>query len=141
MKEDQICKHFCFIFDILLKNEAIEYNNNKYKFVIDKYSLFYTHVPNGGLRNITTAKNFKAIGVKAGTPDYLVTWQDNNLVNQFGWLEFKSKSGTMQPNQKIFKEKCLAYNQNWELVRSVDSALDTLVKWDILEKVAPSSSG
>lgn len=34
--------------------------------------LLWTHVPNGGLRDIRTARRLKALGVSAGVPDILI---------------------------------------------------------------------
>ena len=66
------------------------------------------HVPNGGKRNITTAKRLKAEGVKAGVPDIclpvprgqyhglyieLKAGKNTTTENQDRWLEFLKQQG------------------------------------------------
>ena len=81
------------------------------------------HVPNGGKRNITTAKRLKAEGVKAGVPDIclpvprgqyhglyieLKAGKNTTTENQDRWLEFLKQQGY-----------CAAVCYGWEKVSKV----------------------
>ncbi len=56
------------------------------------------HIPNGGYRNIATAKRLKAEGVKSGVPDLLLPVPRGSYSGLF--LEVKTKGGVVSDNQE-----------------------------------------
>lgn len=57
-------------------------------------------IPNGGLRNIVTAKKLKAEGVKSGVPDIFLPHAVTPFHGLF--IELKSQGGKLSDNQKHF---------------------------------------
>lgn len=56
------------------------------------------HIPNGGLRDIKTAKKLKAEGVKAGVPDIFLPVSKQGYHGLF--IELKSEVGVLSKEQK-----------------------------------------
>ena len=63
-----------------------------------KYDLI--HIPNEGKRTRWEGKRMQRMGLRAGTPDYLVQ-KDGQPV---GWIEFKFGKNKLSPSQKSFKD-------------------------------------
>lgn len=68
-----------------------------------------------------------AMGRINGAPDYIFMWG-----NGCGFIEMKSATGKMQPNQKIFKAWCEQNNVAYEICRSSEEAVNVLRKWKCL---------
>jgi hypothetical protein len=49
------------------------------------------HIPNGGIRNIATAKRLKALGVRAGVPDLFLPVPNEKYHGL--WIELKRRRG------------------------------------------------
>ena len=58
------------------------------------------HIPNEARRSQWEARRIKDLGLRAGTPDYLVQLNGKPV----GWLEFKFGKNTLSPEQKKFKD-------------------------------------
>jgi len=67
------------------------------------------------LQIIKRMARLKRMGLRPGAPDLLVffPW------NEWGFIEVKSKTGTLRKNQKEFRDMCKAKNTPWLLARSV----------------------
>ncbi len=61
------------------------------------------HIPNGGLRNKTTAKRLKAEGVKPGVPDICLP-VSRGLFHGL-YIELKSETGRTSDNQEFWLEE------------------------------------
>ena len=60
----------------------------------------------------------REMGTLAGTPDLLVIADGITC-----WLEVKAPGGSLQPNQRAFRDAMAAQGVAWALVRSPDEAL------------------
>ena len=58
------------------------------------------HCANGGFRKKTTAKRFKAMGLKPGIPDIII------LRPEPIYIELKSFGGVLSPSQCRFRDWC-----------------------------------
>ncbi len=85
-------------------------------------------VPNGGLRNINTAKKLKAEGVRAGVADHAL------IINgQPAFLELKAKNGVLSDDQKKFRDDCLTCGALWAVAKSYEQARDVLFSWGAIK--------
>ncbi len=87
------------------------------------------HVPNGGMMRIQHARNLKAMGQKAGTPDIVII--DGRETGTALFMEVKSKVGRLTKEQKDFFEWCKLYQIPFCTVRSVDEAIEFCKKWGL----------
>ncbi len=90
----------------------------------DKFGLI--HIPNGGSRNAIEAAKFKKMGVRSGTPDYLVC---KNGV-PVGWLEFKWGGNGLTENQRQFKEQVSGVFK-WAEIRTFADFMSALEEWGV----------
>ncbi len=94
-------------------------NRNKYP----ELELLF-HIPNGGYRNITTAKRLKAEGVKSGVPDLLLPVPRGGYPGLF--LEVKTKGGVVSDNQKWWLKSLSEQGYLALVVYSFDEAICVL---------------
>lgn len=93
----------------------------------------FFHIPNGGSRKSSIeGYHFKLLGVKPGVPDYMFSWSDGDTPD-FGFIEFKTKKGTLSKSQKEFKEKCRFMNVKNEMARSEEDGINILKQWGVLK--------
>ena len=86
------------------------------KLAIDSPILHLAHaIPNGGSRDIITASNLKAEGVKSGVPDVFIPIP--NEIYHGLYIEFKRAGGSPSQAQRVFMNyldevgyKCLVIN-------------------------------
>jgi hypothetical protein len=71
------------------------------------------HTPNGGYRDPRTASKFKAMGVKSGVWDIFVPAPSPGL-----WIEMKTKTGKLSPEQRAFKTMLEPYGYTFVVARS-----------------------
>lgn len=89
--------------------------------------LFWFHVPNGGKRGIREATRFKAMGVRAGTPDLIFLHN-----GQFYAMELKAGTGSLQKNQKEALIEIAAAGGKKAVCKGLDAALDQLIEWGLI---------
>lgn len=77
---------------------------------------YFFHVPNGGHRHPAVAAKMKAEGVKRGVADICCMLPEGKVL----WVEVKTRTGSMKPEQKAFKETCEKLGHTYVLVRSVN---------------------
>ena len=81
--------------------------------------LRFLHIPNGGSRNAAEAGKLKAMGVKAGAADIMVLG-----FHPFIWIEMKSRTGRLRPEQKEWRDWCRSIGAPWFLCRSVEDVAE-----------------
>ncbi len=73
-------------------------------------------------------------GASAGTPDILV------IAPAFGFLEVKTETGGLNPDQVAWHDKARAFGVRVEVVRSVEGALRTVEQWVAEERAAKGAA-
>jgi hypothetical protein len=70
-----------------------------------------------------------AMGVLPGFPD-LVVMQDRDL-----FMELKTPTGVLSPDQRDFRDFCLETGRAWALVRTLDEALAALRRFNFRTRI------
>lgn len=93
--------------------------------------IVYYHVPNGEHRTMATARRLKRMSVLAGVADleFHLPYQPTYF------LELKSPTGRLTPEQMAFRDRVLALGCRYEVARSGQAAVEILRSWGILERV------
>ena len=91
----------------------------------------YCAVPNGSRRGIVEAANLKRQGMIAGAADWVFTWDNGS-----GWIELKTKKGTLNPSQSAFLLSCRRLGVHYEVARSLDECIRILKCWGLVPKYA-----
>lgn len=83
-------------------------------------------IPNGGLRDVRTATNLKAEGVKAGVPDIFLPW-----VIQYAGLFIEMKVGKNKPTkeQTNFIDYAMSAGYYCDVCYSWEEARDKIVNY------------
>jgi len=87
-------------------------------------------VPNGGHRNIQTARSLKAEGVTSGVSDLLLLVPKREYHGLC--VEVKTPVGRQSENQKNWQRIIEAQGYRYEIVRSLDEFVE-LVRWYLNE--------
>lgn len=87
-------------------------------------------VPNGGHRNIQTARNLKAEGVTSGVSDLLLLVPKREYHGLC--IEVKTPVGRQSDNQENWQRIIEAQGYRYEIVRSLDEFAE-LVRWYLNE--------
>lgn len=90
--------------------------------------LHWFAIPNGGHRHIRQATKLKAEGTRAGSPDMCFLLPGGRV----GWLELKTKKGSLGPAQRDFRDKAQVLGHLWGMARNVDEAIELLSSWGVL---------
>lgn len=69
----------------------------------------------------------KAMGLITGSADYVFVWPQGG-----GWIELKSKDGSLSKEQRDFRDWCDASGTHYAVCRSVDQVRETLISWGVL---------
>lgn len=85
----------------------------------------FFHVPNGEQRDLRTAGKLKAMGVRAGVPDFALHLPRG----QIAYIELKVAAGKLSDAQREFREACLAHGHGYATCRSVDEVDTTITRW------------
>ncbi|PKR55426.1 VRR-NUC domain-containing protein [Thalassospira marina] len=91
--------------------------------------VIFFHPANGGVRSKAEGGIFKALGVKAGTPDLVFILPGGRTA----FAEIKGPNGSLSKTQKMFRDDALALGCAWVEVRSIDDMKDALTEWGILQ--------
>lgn len=70
------------------------------------------------------------MGVHPGFADLIILCERRVL-----FLELKSKTGRLSPDQVTFRAAALEQGHGWSLVRSLDDALSALSEWGIQTRI------
>ena len=91
--------------------------------------IVFFHPANGGARSKAEAGIFKALGVKAGTPDLVFILPGGRAV----FAEIKGPNGRLSPSQKAFKEDVEELGCPWVEVKSIDDMKAALQIWGVIK--------
>jgi hypothetical protein len=100
----------------------------------DDHRFDLIHIPNEGKRTRWEGTRLQRMGLRAGTPDYLV--QQNG--EPVGWMEFKFGKNDLTPTQKEFKNYCEKGCFKYAIVKSFEEFKDTLQAWGIYDPAKES---
>ena len=92
-----------------------------------RLSDYLFHIPNGGSRNIIEASKLKKMGVKAGVPD-LQLIVPNGLIHGL-WIELKSKTGKLQPSQRLMIQRLEEQGYMCKVCFGADEAINEIKKY------------
>src|SRR5690242_18814977 len=82
-------------------------------------------VPNGGHRGLSEAVRLKAEGVTSGIPDLALVLPSGRAA----FLEVKTQSGRLRPDQEAFGAWARANGVPWAVVRNIDETILALDSW------------
>lgn len=95
------------------------------------------HIPNGEYRARIQNKNgdwycpagvrLKKLGARRGVADIFLML--SNKAYHGLWIEFKTKTGKLTDDQKIFKQLCEHVNYKHEVARSLDDGIISIKKY------------
>ena len=85
------------------------------------------HIPNGGNVGARNGANLKAMGVRAGTPDYFLAYPSGKYHGL--WIEMKSETGRVSPEQKTAIEVLGKQGYLAVVCRSTDEARLTIEQY------------
>lgn len=98
-----------------LQQEIFIWFHNNYCRKNHKPSLIIHSTPNGGTRNIIEAKKLKYTGELSGVADLTIKGVSSRFVD----VEVKLLNGKISQNQIDYKNKIIALNGNYLIVRSL----------------------
>jgi len=89
-----------------------------------RYIRLLFHVPNGGYRTATTARNMKLEGVVAGVADLILLVPSRSSCGLC--IEMKTPKGRQTPRQKQWQEAVTAMGYRYEIVRSTQEFMNLI---------------
>lgn len=84
-------------------------------------------IPNGGHRNIVTARNLKLTGTKAGIPDVHLPVPKEKPYTEFYaglWIEFKAGKGKLSPAQTAYIDMLRIYRHQVHVCNDAAKAIE-----------------
>lgn len=95
--------------------------------LLDYTGLIWTHVPNGGKRNLMVALKLKRMGTKAGVPDILIF----NPAGQFAGvaIELKVDKNKTSDKQKQWLNDLTACGWACHVCRSIDQVIEAVKQY------------
>lgn len=102
---------------------------------LDPDRAYFTAIGHGGGGAIRGAQ-LKAMGLKPGVSDLLLTWRRETVSEQplIGWIECKSETGRQSPEQRDFASRMRWLYHHYAIVRSLDELVATLREWGVPTK-------
>lgn len=85
------------------------------------------HIPNEGKRTHWEGVRVQRMGLRAGTPDYLLLKDGVPIC----WLEFKFGKNGLTATQKEFRDYALAGGFNFEVIKNFEEFKSALIKWGL----------
>lgn len=108
--------------------------------LIKKYELmgllecaFWSYDASGENRNQKTGALLKSKGLRPGQSDYFFKAIKKTIAHYIH-IEFKTKSGKLSVNQKLFRDTCSAVNEFYYVCRSVQEAIEILIKHGVIKE-------
>jgi hypothetical protein len=91
-----------------------------------KPSIFWAHVPNGGLRHPLVGKKLKAMGTRAGFPDFYLL-----IDGRSHFLELKAEAGKVSAEQHTTMAELVRAGGVCSVGRGLNAALGVLEAWGV----------
>lgn len=91
---------------------------NWYRHEFPRQANLLFSIPNGGLRNIRTARTMKAEGTRAGVSDLFFMKSHPKYAGL--WIEMKSEKGVLSAEQREFHHDAIANGYAVAVCRSID---------------------
>lgn len=85
------------------------------------------HIPNEGKRTRWEGLRVQRMGLRAGTPDYLLS-KDGVPVC---WFEFKFGKNSLTNAQKEFRNYAIKGGFGFEVIKSFEDFKSALIKWEV----------
>lgn len=85
------------------------------------------HSPNGGKRNSIEAAKFKAMGTRAGFPDFVLLVSVGSC--PFLGIELKTDKGKQSPAQHAYQEEFEKMGARYEIVRTIEEFIDIVNRY------------
>lgn len=99
-----------------------------YLTVAGRRDLYWFAVPNAGLRSMRVGAMMKAEGLRPGVADLCFMLPAGRV----GWLEFKTRTGSLSVYQQGFKHRCEMLDHPYAVARSLDEAIAIVRGWGVL---------
>jgi hypothetical protein len=98
---------------------------------LDLRGLCWWAVPNGGNRNMVTAKKLKAEGVKSGVPDIAIVNDGQAYFLEVKKPKTETPKGRLSDNQKSMIKRIEKAGGEVSVVYSVADVINQLIEWEI----------
>lgn len=98
---------------------------------LDIRGVCYWAVPNGGNRNIITAKKLKAEGVQAGVPDITIIADGLYYGLEVKKPKTDTRKGVLRVTQKAMIERIEQAGGSVAVVYSVADVIEACINWNI----------
>ncbi|MEO1945259.1 MAG: VRR-NUC domain-containing protein [Candidatus Thioglobus sp.] len=98
---------------------------------LDVRGLMWYAVPNGGNRNLITAKKLQAEGVKAGVPDIALIYEGQAYFLEVKKPKTDTRAGVLSITQKAMIERIEQAGGEVGIVHSVQEVIEQLIIWGI----------
>lgn len=92
-----------------------------------RYKRLLFHVPNGGYRTATTARNMKLEGVVAGVADLILLMPSGPYHGLC--IEMKTPKGRQTPRQKQWEQAVSAMGYEYIIVRDIQHFITLIQHW------------
>jgi hypothetical protein len=128
-----------------LKEDKIQQQIISYlSFHAQKYNFIFFSVPNETLMTVLTAfridkntcfrllSHFKKMGMTPGVSDLIIMKDGKSYCMELKRPDTATKKYTQSKNQIIFEQKCIKTGVPYEVVRSLDMAVNCLHLWGVL---------
>lgn len=97
-------------------------------------SVIWHHSVNEGKRGKAAAGLAKAMGQRAGWPDFVFIWDEDDCRPRVGFIELKAPKGRISEVQEEFESQAIEIGADWTLVRSLDDFIAVVKEWGITIK-------
>jgi hypothetical protein len=91
----------------------------------------WTHFPAGELRTAATAGKLARMGTRRGWADFQIFHADGRVM----LLEIKRPGGKLSEDQRRIADHMLAAGHAFEVVNSVEAAIEVLVGWNVVRSM------
>jgi hypothetical protein len=98
-----------------------------FNYQFQEYRGLLFSVPNGGLRNKTTASILKAEGAISGVSD-LILMLPNKRYHAL-CIEMKTDKGKLSDNQEAWRDKALNHGYQYQVCRTIDQFISTVTNY------------
>lgn len=86
---------------------------------------YFIHCPNEGKRSLAYGKKMKSMGMRKGVSDLFIAVGRHGYYG--AWIEIKSYSGKVSPEQEKFLKDMAAQNYYTAVCRSVDECMEKII--------------